>query len=149
MVFCIWYRTERNGMSTPSAQAVRCLRQTASSLQTQPPLGVLSPVDSAEFKGSIKAQASILKRRDLHPDVLQMITLGVIISLNVDSVQFAQNISDVDQRQVTSRGNSSRRYQLAKVATCNGIGCTRPKQCTHDPVDRAGRPAALRMAQHY
>ncbi|MDX6710362.1 MAG: hypothetical protein QOH96_1378 [Blastocatellia bacterium] len=85
-------------MSTPSTQAVSCLRQIASSLQTQPPLSRFLPVDSAEFKDSIKAQASILKRRDLHPDVLQMITLGVIISLYVDSVQFSQNISDVDQR---------------------------------------------------
>ena len=73
-------------MSTPSAQAVRCLRQTASSLQTRPHLSRLLPVDSAEFKGSIKAQATILKRMDLHPDVLQMITLGVIIPLNVDGV---------------------------------------------------------------
>ncbi len=73
-------------MSTPSALVFDRLRQIASSLQTQPPPGGLSPVDSAEFKGSIKAQASIIKRRDLHPDVLQMITLGVIISLYVDSI---------------------------------------------------------------
>jgi hypothetical protein len=73
-------------MSTPSALVVDRLRQIASSLQTQPPLSRFLPVDSAEFKGSIKAQASILKRRDLHPDVLQMITLGVIIPLNVDGV---------------------------------------------------------------
>src|SRR5437868_7883715 len=82
-----------------------------------------------------------------HANLFEMITLCVVITSHVHSVELAERSRDVNQRQLAGGRNPARRDHATEIACGHRVGCTRAKQHAHDAINRRGRTAALRMAE--